>query len=82
MSEPLIEHLIQEQTAAIAVLQRHITTQVTFRLALMDLHKPTIAADQALALSQQEAEHIHELARADRYHQVSARLRQMQAEEQ
>jgi hypothetical protein len=36
MSEPLIEHLIQDQTAAIAVLQRHITTREPFRLVLMD----------------------------------------------
>ena len=60
MSKHLIEHLIQEQTAAIAVLQRQITTHETIRLVLMDLHKHAIMEDQALALLQQEAEHLQD----------------------
>jgi hypothetical protein len=45
------------------------------------LHTPTIAEDQALTLLQHQAEHIHELARADRFHQVVAQLRQMPVED-
>jgi hypothetical protein len=80
MRQDRLAHLIHEQTAAIAALERRIGTHATIRRILRLLALEEIPLGQAIGILDEAAERSPDPEQQVVYQQVIAALRQTQAE--